>query len=118
MMQPWRMRCLDDETVFAFVEGRLPRDEVRAVDEHIAGCADCRRIVAEALKAVGPPATAIGGLRVLAPGTHMARYIVERVLGSGGAGVVYEAFDPELRRKVAVKLLRPSGDAEATGGRS
>lgn len=35
------------------------------------------------------------------------RYEVSRKIGSGGMGVVYEAFDPQLQRKVAVKVLHP-----------
>lgn len=34
------------------------------------------------------------------------RYVVESVIGSGGNGVVYAAHDRELKRRVAVKVLR------------
>ncbi|MFK7766596.1 MAG: tetratricopeptide repeat protein [Mariniblastus sp.] len=34
-----------------------------------------------------------------------ARYKLKREIGRGGMGVVYEAFDFELRRKVAIKLI-------------
>src|SRR5262245_15803627 len=48
----------------------------------------------------------------LARGSSIGRYLVTDRLGSGGMGVVYAAYDPELNRKLAIKLLRASGDAE------
>jgi hypothetical protein len=43
------------------------------------------------------------------------RYRVLRTLGIGGQGVVYEAHDPELDRRVAIKLIRAgSGRRHAT----
>jgi predicted Ser/Thr protein kinase len=46
--------------------------------------------------------------------TSLGRLRLERVLGSGGMGVVHAAFDPDLERRVAVKLLHASSsDARA-----
>jgi tetratricopeptide (TPR) repeat protein len=54
----------------------------------------------------------------LARGASIGRYLVTSRLGAGGMGVVYAAYDPELNRKLAIKLLRPSGDVEGdTQGR-
>ncbi len=41
----------------------------------------------------------------LATGARLGRYVVLGRLGAGGMGVVYAAWDPELDRRVAVKLL-------------
>jgi tetratricopeptide (TPR) repeat protein len=49
---------------------------------------------------------------VLPRGAAVGRYVVLGKLGAGAMGVVYTAHDPELDRKVALKLLRPRGGAE------
>src|SRR5262245_36885397 len=40
--------------------------------------------------------------------TRLGRYELKRVLGRGAMGVVYEGFDPNLRRRVAVKTILKS----------
>ena len=51
--------------------------------------------------------------QLLSPPSHpemlgrIGRYEVERLIGAGGMGVVFKAFDTELNRPVAVKVLAP-----------
>jgi tetratricopeptide (TPR) repeat protein len=47
------------------------------------------------------------GPQRLRRGDELGRYVVIDVLGHGGMGVVYSAFDPKLGRSVAIKLLQP-----------
>ena len=42
----------------------------------------------------------------LEAGAKVGRFVIEGIIGEGGVGVVYAATDPELARKVAVKLVR------------
>src|SRR6266478_8955056 len=46
-------------------------------------------------------------------GARIGRYVVLERVGSGAMGVVYGAYDPELDRKIALKLLqKPRGGAQ------
>jgi formylglycine-generating enzyme required for sulfatase activity len=51
-------------------------------------------------------------LEVLERGSTLGRYLVLERLGAGAMGVVYAAYDPELDRKVAIKILRPAGGGD------
>ena len=50
-------------------------------------------------------------------GGTIGRYVVLSCLGAGGMGVVYAAYDPELDRKVAIKLLRAGAGGHGASGR-
>jgi len=61
-----------------------------------------------------PTAIRAAGGDQLRPGAIFAgRYEVKEILGAGGMGVVYRAFDRELQEPVAIKTLKP--EAMATG---
>jgi tetratricopeptide (TPR) repeat protein len=112
------MTCPDAEVIQSLVEGRA-EPEVRArLVAHAEECSTCRATLVQLMRRRTPlprPADA-----ELAPGAIVDRYIVEERLGAGAMGVVYAARDPELDRRVALKLLhaRALGDATATDARA
>jgi tetratricopeptide (TPR) repeat protein/tRNA A-37 threonylcarbamoyl transferase component Bud32 len=67
---------------------------------------------------IGPSSTPHAvPVRPLERGEMVGRYLVLERLGVGGMGEVYAAYDPELDRKIAIKLLLPSkGDGSTTAG--
>src|SRR6266508_2251485 len=62
--------------------------------------------------AATPTAVRAAGGEPLRPGaTFAGRYEVKEIIGAGGMGVVYRAFDRELQEPVAIKTLKPEAMA-------
>ena len=47
------------------------------------------------------------------PRPTLGRYVLVRKLGAGAAGVIHEAYDPELDRRVAIKLIEIAGGRQS-----
>ncbi|HVY40594.1 MAG TPA: serine/threonine-protein kinase [Polyangia bacterium] len=65
-----------------------------------------------------PPAAPAGEEFGLSKGATVGRYVVLGLLGRGGMGEVYAAYDPDLDRKIALKLLRARGGNDDADGRT
>src|SRR3954469_17416440 len=102
------MACLDDLTITNLVGNALADPDRGAALAHLDECATCYELVA----AIGSPRGAREAPRI-APGTKVGRYVVDGIAGAGAMGVVYEATDPELDRRVALKCIAGPGDPQA-----
>jgi serine/threonine protein kinase len=88
--------CPDDATLVELVAGQLDSTSINGLDQHLDSCDECRQVVASL--------SADGG--ELHRGASLGRYLIVDVVGSGAMGLVYEAYDPTLHRRVALKVLR------------
>jgi eukaryotic-like serine/threonine-protein kinase len=93
--------CPLETAVATLASGELASLEAAKVWTHAGECPDCRRALAAARAAE---------IEALV-GTSIGRHRVVGVLGSGAMGVVLAAHDPQLDRRVALKLLRGETDA-------
>lgn len=122
--------CLTDEMVASFAAGEMDGRARAEVEAHLRGCDDCALLVAEYAKyffqqaeptaedaAAFTPAFATAPTEPEPAGTPIGRYVLGAPIDRGGAGTVYEAWDPQLKRRVALKLLRPLARAGTPAGR-
>ena len=114
--------CLDDASASAFAGGVLDAETRSVAEEHLDGCVPCRRLVSALAKSsvrrsegeTGEETLDADSAR-LARGVAVGRFVVIGPVGVGGMGAVFAAYDPQLDRKVAIKVLHPNAAGRTEG---
>ena len=111
----------DDGAVF------IPRrrDRARRATQHLdspaqpalSGMSNGHQETVAATSGTAPAAASTPGRRLRVDvGTSVGRYVVISQIGVGGFGMVFVAYDPELDRRVALKLMHHDVKKTATAG--
>jgi len=89
-------------------------DSAETVQSDAAATEDGRSVEA-LLERTGKSAGGSSSLFEVGAGARVGRFVVLDRIGGGGMGVVVAAYDGQLDRKVAIKVLAPAGRQSATG---
>ncbi|MBX3261001.1 MAG: serine/threonine protein kinase [Labilithrix sp.] len=117
------MGHLDENDVLELLEHWMPKARRAEVEAHLDGCPACLELLAVVAAAsparpgtepTEPDVTRHLTAPCLAPGDRLAgRFVLDRVVGEGGMGVVWAARDDRAAgRPVALKLLKEVSAAE------
>jgi eukaryotic-like serine/threonine-protein kinase len=102
------MACPDTNQIAAYIGGTLDPAQADDLAAHLDGCGACDELVAWSSRAAASssvPGAAGPAEHAPVRGSTFGRYVLLDLIGVGGMGRVYAAFDPKLDRKVALKLV-------------
>ena len=90
--------CPTPDRLLGFASGELTDDQAASIEAHIDSCTECRAALSNLAQSDVP--------------SVFGRYRIDTVLGSGGMGIVYRAYDPQLARAIAIKVVKRAADDE------
>ena len=108
---PTARPCLNDDEILDFAGGRISTDQLDSVHSHLDGCLVCQRLVTEAVReksisSAGDEREQARWSPTFQSGSVIARrYRVQRFVARGGMGEVYDAYDRDLQKRIALKTV-------------
>lgn len=135
------MDCPDDQILHQFLDEQLDHESFATLADHLEDCEDCQKRLDELVsiedlefqaKSSHDDSTADGTIEKLVKhlaatppkqqevevsfsGRIIGDYQIGEVIGHGTTGVVYQAFDKQLKRNVALKILRSDFSSSERG---
>ncbi len=98
--------CPSPETLGRLANASSSASNFLAMEAHVETCPDCQGVLerlavhSSACEDCKPERFPLGEQPPTIPG-----FVIERELGRGGMGVVYQAWQPQLARRVAIKVV-------------
>jgi len=101
--------CPSPETLSQVARDSSSGSHFATMEAHVQMCANCQAVL-ERLAADASVSAGRGPGRLAEPEHPPAipGFVIERELGRGGMGVVYQAWQPQLARHVAIKVVSAS----------
>lgn len=112
-----RGSCPDANALAQVFVAALADERAAELDAHLDACSDCRMLVSQLARGRQMPevvtSEAAADDELDREATYVDRYLLLERVGVGGMGEVYGAYDPELDRRIAIKILH-AGQAGVT----
>ena len=102
--------CLSDMELASYVDGSASSEQLTAWKSHIDSCDACALKLARRpaqIKGSKKPPPSSTSSSTIAAGTRLGDFEIEKRIGSGGMGIVYQAHQVSLNQRVALKVLPP-----------
>ena len=94
------------DTLLAYLQESLNAERASLIERHLNNCEICRKSIDDLAECDHHEAVSCDDYPKSIRSKGGKCYSVRRVLASGGMGTIYEAFDEQLHREIAIKVVK------------